>query len=162
MAMIMRPRQRLTKWCNEVLLQFFLVALLAWGAPVSKAQNSGYEITPADKEFLADVLAAVEKKDAAWIARHTLLPVAVGSGKERRMVKSEEEFRKVVARALTPEIAERMRTDAKEPLFKNWRGVMLGDGILWFTQRRASEKEPRRYVILAIGDFAFQPATENR
>jgi len=138
-------------------MKLLFVALFILSALVSKAETSAYDVTPADKAFLADVLAAVEKKDAAWIASHTLLPVAVGSGKERRVVKSEKEFRRIVARAITPEIAERMRADAKEPLFKNWRGVMLGDGILWFTQRRASEQEPWRYVILAFGGFAFQP-----
>jgi hypothetical protein len=141
-------------------MKLLLAALFALSAVVAKAGSSANDVTAADKAFLEDVLVAVEKMDAAWIASHTLLPVAVGSGKERRIVKSEKEFRRVVTRALAPEIAKRMRTDSKEPLFKNWRGVMLGDGILWFTERRASEKEPWRYAILALGGFAIQPDDE--
>ena len=53
-----------------------------------------------------------------------------------------------------------MRAHAKDPLFKNWRGVMLGDGILWFTECRKSDKDPWRYAILALGNFAFQTTDE--
>ena len=83
-----------------------------------------------------------KKRDAAWIASHTLLPVAVGSGKERRIVKSEMEFRKILERSISLDLAKRMQAAAKDPLFKNWRGVMLGDGILWFSECRESDKKP--------------------
>ena len=141
-------------------MKHLFLTLFAVASAVSRAEISAYEVTSADKAFLSDVLAAVEKKDAAWIASHTLLPVAVGSGKERRIVKSEKEFRAIVARSLSPELTRQMRADAKDPLFKNWRGVMLGNGILWFTERTESDKDPWRYVILALGNFAFQPTDE--
>ena len=73
-------------------MKLLFVTLLAVAAVISRAEISAYDVTSADKAFLSDVLAAVEKKDAAWIASHTLLPVAVGSGNERRIVKSEKDF----------------------------------------------------------------------
>ncbi len=138
-------------------MKILFLALFAAAAAMSRAEIAAYDVTSADKAFLLDVLAAVEKRDAAWIARHTLLPVAVGSGKKRRIVRSEIDFRKILERSISLDLAKRMQADAKDPLFKNWRGVMLGDGILWFTECRESDKKPWRYAILAIGDFAFQP-----
>jgi len=141
-------------------MKFLIVALFVAVAAMSKAEIAAYDVTPADKAFLLDVLAAVEKRDAAWIASHTLLPIAIGSGKERRIVRSEKEFRKMLERSLSLDLSKQMQADAKDPLFKNWRGVMLGDGILWFTECRESDKKPSRYAILAIGGFAFQPNDE--
>ncbi|HEY4283023.1 MAG TPA: hypothetical protein VGM62_08155 [Chthoniobacterales bacterium] len=138
-------------------MKLLLVALFAVVGAISGAESSGYDVTPADKAFMAEVLAAVQRKDAAWIASHTLLPIAVGSGEKHRIVKSEKEFRAIVDRSLSADLTHRMKMESKHPLFKNWRGVMMGDGILWFTEYRVSDAQRERYVILAFGDFAFQP-----
>jgi hypothetical protein len=135
----------------------FLFSLVALMPAVAK---SAYDVTASDQRFLSDVIAAVGRKDAAWIAAHSALPIAVVAGNEHRILKKKEEFAEVVARSLTEDLCARIRAEAKKTIFKNWQGVMVGDGILWFTEYRVSKDSPWQYVITAFGDFAFQPKEE--
>jgi hypothetical protein len=48
-------------------------------------------------------------------------------------------------------MVHKIQNAAKEPLFSNYQGVMLGDGIVWFVG------EPGSMKILAFGDFSHQP-----
>lgn len=123
-------------------------------------QKSAYEVTATDKKFLSEVLAAVERKDTAWIVRQSLLPMAITSREGRRLVKTEAEFAAIIARSFSNELLQQMKAEAKKPLFKNWSGVMLGDGILWFSEHGESEAGPWRYRIVAFGGFAFQLTEE--
>jgi hypothetical protein len=100
-------------------------------APPAKAAPG--DVTEADRKFLAEVVAAVSRKDAAWIVMHSNLPMALVAGDKRRILEKEE-YTRLVSQALTDSFCARFQSEAKKDLFKNWRGVMIGDGILWFTQ----------------------------
>jgi hypothetical protein len=63
----------------------------------------------------------------------------------------------ILSRELTDSIRTKIADAAKEPLFKNWQGVMVGDGLLWFSAYKDAGDKPWTYVIFAIGRFAFQP-----
>lgn len=136
--------------------------ILCWGLLVLSwaRAEAAYEVTAADRKFLAEVLAAVESKDAAWIAEHTSLPITLIADGGRHLAEKEE-FASAVARSLTPELQTRLRSEGKKELFKNWRGVMVGDGIVWFEQVRRSNDSPWEYRILAFGGFAVQPNETN-
>jgi len=71
-------------------------------------------------------------------------------------VNDKKEFSAILQRALTRRIRRKLTEDAKKPLFKNWQGVMVGDGILWYSQSSLDDGVTWTYLILAIGDFAFQ------
>jgi hypothetical protein len=144
----------------SLLATLFLPALIV---VTLQAEESAYPVTPADRKFLAEVLSAVEKKDAPWIAKRTSLPVIVASGKARRVVKSRKEFQTIIAGAFSSDaIYRKMQVDAQAPLFKNWKGVMLGDGILWFGQYSETAQGPWKYSILAFGHLAFQTSVASR
>lgn len=122
--------------------------------------NVGYRITEGDKNFLAQVVNAVQKKDVAWIAQHMLYPVSVANSNNTQLVKTEKEFEKILSRDLTDRVSTRMVDASKQPIFKNWRGVMVGDGILWFTEYGGDDHGPWTQGISAIGNFAYQPKEE--
>jgi hypothetical protein len=113
--------------------------------------------TEADKKFLTEIVNAVQKGNMAWIADHMLYPISITVSNKTQIVKTKEEFKPVLDRELSPEIRTNIVDAAREPLFKNWQGVMIGDGILWFTEFIGS-KDNSYYEIDAIGDFAFQPS----
>jgi len=71
-------------------------------------------------------------------------------------VSSEGEFERVLHQKLTKSVSAKIVDAAKKPFFKNWRGVIIGDGDLWFTQYRGDDHGPWTNGILAIGRFAFQ------
>ena len=138
-------------------MKALFIPILGFAALISAQPKPAYEVTPSDRKFLSSVLAAVERKDADWIAAHTSLPIAVTLNGDRRVLKKKEEFAAIVARSLTDDLRTRFRSEGKKELFKNWQGVMVGDGILWFGELRGVDDSPPEYVILAFGDFAFQP-----
>jgi len=139
-------------------MKALVAMLLALSALSNASAQSAYEVTESDRQFLADVFSAVGRKDAMWIASHSALPMAVVTGKVQRTIKKEEDFASVLASSLSTELIAGMQADAKKPLFKNWRDVMVGDGILWFEAFRVSERAPWRYMITAFGGFALQPS----
>ncbi len=120
------------------------------------ATGHAYEVSASDRDFLSAIVAAVEGKDSRWIASHALLPMVVNTGTDRKLVRTEAEMADAVASLLTDERRSAIKTAAQRPLFKNWRGVMAGDGVLWFVEFRPRAGSSR-YLITAFGDFAFQP-----
>ena len=136
----------------------FVVAVVAFHA---RAAGSGqaYEVSDSDRSFLSAVVAAVDNKDARWIASHTMLPMAVNTSTSRKLVRTESELATLVASLLTDERRSVIQNAATHPLFKNWRGVMAGDGVLWFEEVQTDAGGPR-FLITAFGGFAFQPADQ--
>lgn len=133
----------------------FIMAAVTFCACVA-APGRAYEVSASDRDFLSAIVAAVEKGDLRWITSHALLPMVVNTGSDQKLVRTETEMADAVATLLTDERRSAIKTAAQQPLFKNWRGVMAGDGVLWFVEFRPSAGSPR-YLITAFGDFAFQP-----
>jgi hypothetical protein len=119
--------------------------------------DDAYPVTADDKKFLASVVDAINRKDFAWVANHTIYSVSITTSNGTQLVDTSEEFREILSRYLTDSIRAKILDAAKQPLFKNWQGVMIGDGILWFDEYSTNENGPWTYGIAAIGGFAFRP-----
>jgi len=130
------------------------LVLLVAALPIRTKAGDWYPITLSDQQFLSEVVDAVTRRDMAWIADHMSYPVSVTSNGRRRIVKRKK-FTAVLQREFTDDVRARLLEAAKQPLFKNWQGVMAGDGILWFSE--ISVDGGLKHQILALGDFAFQP-----
>jgi hypothetical protein len=115
-----------------------------------------YPVTDADRKFLADIVSALQKKDSAWIASRMVYPLSVVVSNRTDIVRSKEEFAPILKRQLTDSVRSKITTSAREHPFKNWQGVMIGDGILWFSEFKHGSDKSWTYGIFAIGGFAFQ------
>jgi hypothetical protein len=114
-------------------------------------------ISDPDKKFLAEVLNKIRNKDTAWIARNINYPISVSTDKGKRIIRTKEDFEPVLRRQLTDKVIAQIAADARRALFKNWQGLMVGDGIVWFTELGTSTSTPQpEYILLALGMFAFQ------
>ena len=118
-----------------------------------------FPVTDADKKFLSEVVLAVNKKDTTWIAKHMVYPLSFVSSNQTRLVKTEKEFAAVLKQNLTESVRTKIVNDAKTPLFNNWQGAMVGDGILWFSDYQTNDGASK-YGILALGHFASQPSAQ--
>src|SRR4051812_48584442 len=96
-----------------------------------------YPITDTDKKFLTEIVSALQKKNSAWIAGHMVYPLSIVVSNRTHIVKSKEEFVHILGRELTDSVRGKITAAAKEPPFKNWQGIMVGDGILWFSEYKA-------------------------
>ena len=137
----------------DTIVAAWLVLLVA-ALPIRTKAGDWYPITLSDQQFLSEVVDAVTRRDMAWIADHMSYPVSVTSNGRRRIVKRKK-FTAVLRREFTDDVRGKLLEAAKQPLFKNWQGVMAGDGILWFSE--TSVDGGLKHQILALGDFAFQP-----
>lgn len=135
-----------------------VVLLLGWLTFGPASANAADAVSAADREFLAAVVAAVSRKDAAWIVSHSNQPMADTTHGDRRVL-SAREYRRLVTATLTDPFGARFAAAAREEPFKNYRGVMIGDGLLWFTEIAARQGEPARHCILAF-DAARQASTQ--
>ena len=134
-----------------------VLVLAALSRPLSAAASDFYSVTDADKKFLTEIVDVMRKNDAAWIASHMVYPLSLVASNHTRVMKTKEEFTPVLAQKLTESVRAKIAGDAEKPLFKNWQGVMIGDGILWFSEYQHAGDKSWRYGIFAIGYFAFQP-----
>jgi len=146
-------RDTLRTWPDK---RVILTAILVFVAHCAFAGDA-YPLTEADKKFLAEIVGALQRNDSAWIAGHMVYPLSVGAGNRKQIVRSKEEFAAILSSKLTDGVRARIADAAQEPPFKNWQGVMLGDGILWFSAYKKKGDKFWSYGILAIGGFAFQP-----
>lgn len=137
-------------------MKFVALFLAVLSAIWAGTATAAYEVPAGDRAFLSEVMTAVEAKDARWLAAHAALPMIVGTGSDQRVVRSNAEFASIMAGLLTAERWAAMKAAAHRPLFKNWRGMMLGDGVLWFDSFAGADNEVPKYLILALGGFAFQ------
>jgi hypothetical protein len=133
-----------------------MFSLFAFVLPGHAGALDPYPVTEADKKFLAEIVNAVQKQDTVWIADHMMYPLSIVVSNQTRIVNTKEEFRPILGQELSHEIRTKIVHDAKQPLFKNWKGLMVGDGIVWFTEYGKSENGPWYYVIDAMGYFAWQ------
>ena len=138
-------------------LTAFLVLFTPSFVHCAVAADTLYSVTVSDKKFLSEIVVALQKKDSAWIADHMVYPLSVAVSNRTQIVKSKEEFAPVLRRELTDYLSSEIVDAATTQLFKNWQGVMIGGGLLWFSQYSRDERGPMTYGILAIGSFAFQP-----
>lgn len=133
------------------------LGLLVAALPICTKAGERYPISLADQQFLSEVVDAVTRRDMGWIADHMRYPISVTS-KGRTRIMKRKRFAAVLHREFTDDVRGRLLEASKRPLFKNWRGVMAGDGILWFSEITADDGlSLTHHRILAVGYFAFQP-----
>src|SRR5438270_8423663 len=95
-----------------------IVVLCALALSRCVAAADMYPITKGDKKFLAEIVDAVRKKDAAWLASHMVYPLSLLTSNATRIVKTKEEFTPILARKLTESIRSEIAVAATKPPFK--------------------------------------------
>lgn len=118
------------------------------------------EVSAKDRAYISNVLRAIKENDVEWIAKEFVYPVVIKAGNEENEFATSQTFIPELRIHLTQTVREEILEKSKEPLFANWRGIMVGDGHLWIEQIKENETQPLEYRILAIGLFAFQADSE--
>jgi hypothetical protein len=144
------------RFCSMLRLLLINMVLAASAAPCANADDL-YKVSNADTAFLSRVVTAVSSKDTDWIANHMSYPLTVTTKGGKKLIKEKNAFSAILRDRLTDKLVAEIVADSKKPLFKNWQGVMAGDGILWFNDYQDGTPPSSQYVILAIGNFAYQP-----
>jgi hypothetical protein len=116
-----------------------IVPVAAWlvaGMPLQPASNqfaaAGIDNPQSVFKFLADLQQAVSSDDPASVASLVKFPVDVAIGKTRKRLPSSAEFQKAYAQIFDACLKRVVAATKRDDLAASWRGVMLGQGAIWF------------------------------
>jgi hypothetical protein len=129
-----------------------LVFALALASSPGPAQAEPLDPTSA---FIVELQAAIRNDDKAWLADHLHLPVNY-FGKTKQAIRSKDWFVKHYATVIGPELKANILKQDPNSYFKNYQGVMVGDGgrNIWlddFGDEGAGV--PARFEIITINNI---------
>ena len=101
-----------------------IVFALLLASPPRPATAEPLDPTPA---FIAELQAAIRNDDKAWLADRLHLPVNY-FGKTKEVIRSKEWFLEHYASVIGPELKANVLKQNPNSYFKNYQGVMVGDG----------------------------------
>lgn len=90
-------------------------------------------MTQSEAEYSTAILRAVDDSDREWLAENLAYPLCVEDESDgQRKVENLADFKAISPRVLTDSFLRSVRHAwAKAPV-KNWRGVGLAGGLIWF------------------------------
>jgi hypothetical protein len=100
--------------------------------PPLPPSDDGEHVTNSDEAYFRELQSSVRHRDVKWFADQggVRVNLAPGSGYTYRP----DEVRKVYNWIITPDVERAVLAQDPDGLFKNWQGVMAGDGAVWFDQ----------------------------
>jgi hypothetical protein len=133
------------------MLRAALVLALALASPLRPALAELLDPTPA---FIAELQTAIRDDNKDWLAGHLHLPVNY-FGETKQIIRSKDWFLKHYATVIGPELKANILKQDPEKYFKNYQGVMVGDGgrNIWlddFGDEGAGV--PSRFEIITINN----------
>ena len=133
------------------MLRAALVFVLLLASPLRPALAEPLDPTPA---FIAELQTAIRNDDKDWLADHLHLPVNY-FGKTKEVIGSKDWFLKHYATVIGPELKANILRQDPEAYFKNYQGVMVGDGgrniwLDYFGDEGAGV--PARFEIITINN----------
>ena len=105
-------------------LRAAIVFALLLASPLGPARAEPLDPIPA---FIAELQSAIRDDDKDWLADHLHLPVNY-FGKTKQVISSKDWFLKHYATVIGPELKANILKQDPETYFKNYQGVMVGDG----------------------------------
>ena len=136
----------------------FLLTLLSTPlAPsVSIAEADAYQITSGDKAFYEQIKKAILAEDFDSFAAAVAYPIELYFAGERRLqpsstrVRTKAQLKKYKSVILDEHLKDVVRRQSADSLFKSWRGIMVGNGEIWFDQVQCKGSTNWTYRIIAI------------
>lgn len=108
-------------------------AALLFATPAFSAAER-YPLTPADRAFFADLKKALRAAEREWLAERICYPLLVQIDGEERSIASRDDFLKDYASIMPVSVAAVVDQQTADTLLKTERGIMVGDGEIWFKE----------------------------
>ena len=128
------------------------ILLLAPCACTLRAEEGIYSITASDKDFFGQIRNAVLTDNIDWFAKAVAYPIALRSGGHEITVRNKQAFKKRAKLVFNEHLKSVVRSQSADTLFKNWQGVMIGDGVIWFSEviEKGQKQQGWVFRIVAI------------
>jgi len=118
----------------------------------TNTQINAYSLTAEDKDFFEHIKAAVLADDAVWLSTNISYPLKLG---DTLTLQNTTNFLEQSTNIFNDHLKSVLRNQSADVLFKNWQGVMIGNGVVWFseTQDDSNKEAPLVYRITAINQL---------
>jgi len=108
-------------------------------------------VTASDKAFFERLQTAVSANDIEWLSTVLSYPLVVHMGKAKYTLQNKDDFASHAKLILTPHLKLTVQSQSENSLFKNWQGVRIGDGEIWFSEVSQTIGSQRSWVKRIIG-----------
>jgi hypothetical protein len=115
---------------NISLLLLCLAPASSWGEM--------YPIKPSDKAYFGQVQKAVLEENVEWFSGAMSYPLVLKTSTGDVTLKDKTDVKRHAALIFSAHMKSVVGKQSSNSLFKNWQGVMIGDGEIWFSE--VSEK----------------------
>ncbi len=108
--------------------------IVLFTARPSPAGTDLYPVTASEEAFFEQVRKAVLADDIERLSEVVSFPIVLRSGEQEVKIKDKRDFKEHAALILTTRLKSVVQNQSSGSLFKNWRGVMIGNGEIWFSE----------------------------
>jgi hypothetical protein len=133
----------------KIIARFLL--LIAFLGRAQAEDFKMFPITSEDKSFFEEVKRAVLAGNTEVFSKMVNYPLAIRLSDKTIKLKNAKDVRKNAAIIFTVGVKSAVSNQSPESLFKNWQGVMIGKGEIWFSQVKEKTSADERWVYRIIG-----------
>jgi len=131
-----------------------VIFLVLWcaGVQLQADTNSIYPVTPADKAFFELIRSSILSTNIESLSQAISYPILVRTGSRELKLRSKKDLKEQAAFIFSARLKAVVQKQSPDELFKNWQGVMVGDGEIWFSPVGEGSGSEHRWVyrILAL------------
>jgi len=139
-----------------------IYSALLW-ASICWADTYDNDINNEDIQFFLKIQHAVVSKDKQWLAGNAFYPLNVYTHSDLKhsklkVIHNKNEFIRNYAIIINKKVELAVKNQDPQRLFKNWQGVMIGNGEIWFgplgpvNERDELDLERYKYYIFSINN----------
>lgn len=122
----------------KILVTIFLALVLTSISGIAQQKGkysvAGIDNDAAVEKFFNDLQEAVGKNERAKVTSMVAYPIKVRMGRHIIMLRKKSDLLEKYDSVFNRKIKEAVRKQKVTELFVNWRGVMIGNGEIWFNQ----------------------------
>jgi hypothetical protein len=139
-----------------------LLFLLFTSVAVQSEEFDMNPVTPADMAFCEQLKKAVSSDDVEWLSGAVSYPLRIKLEGGHLTLENKDDFKKHSAVVLTPYVKSAVQNQSTNSLFKNWRGVVIGQGAVWFELITEKTNNGAQWRYRIIGINSEDPAVKGR
>lgn len=128
------------------------IVLCVWvfSATAQTNEYKMFPVTHGDKVFCEQIKKAVLTNNVEWLSGVISYPLTLKQNGNSIILNSSSDFKKRSADILTPLLKSSVQNQSPDSLFKNWQGVMIGNGAIWFSGIKEKSDKSWKHRIIGI------------
>lgn len=126
------------------------LGVLGFAATAQTNEFKMFPVTHGDKVFCEQIKKAFLTNNIEWLSRVVSYPLTLKQNDKTITLNNSSDFKKYATAILTAHLKSAVQNQLPDSLFKNWQGVMIGNGAIWFSAIKETPDVDWRHRIIGI------------